>query len=90
MGTITPVFSETVEAGKVVDQYPAPDTEVEEGEKVNLTVSQGPDPNVQEKDVTVTVYIPLPSTGEIVNLVVMMDGAIVLEANYDTAMDTFA
>ena len=90
LGTITPVFSDTVEAGKVVDQYPAPDTEVSEGDKVNLQISQGPDPNAPVKDISLTVSIPLPDTGEIVNLVVMMDGSVLMEANYDTAMDSFA
>ena len=87
-GEIIPVYSDTVEAGKVVDQYPAANTEVSEGDKVNLNVSQGPDPATQPKEVTVTVDIPnIPDNGDVVNVTVMMDGNVLYENDIDTAMD---
>ena len=42
VGEIEHVSSETVPEGKVVEQWPEAGTEVEEGSKVNLTVSTGP------------------------------------------------
>ena len=87
-GEIIPVYSDTVEEGKVVDQYPAPNAEVSEGDKVNLNVSQGPDPDTQPKEVTNTVSIPnIPDTGEIINVSVMMDGVVIYENDIDTAME---
>jgi serine/threonine-protein kinase len=87
VGTITQVYSDTVEAGIVVDQYPAATTEVEEGSKVNLMVSKGPDPSKLPKDVTKTVYINLPDTGTEINVQVLMDGSVVYEGDADTTMD---
>ena len=87
-GEVLEVYSDTVEAGKVVDQYPAATTEVSEGEVVNLNVSKGPDPATQPKEVTVTVPIPnIPDTGEVVNVAVMMDGQVIYENDIDTAME---
>ena len=87
VGEITPVYSDTVEAGVVVDQYPAVTTMVSEGTKVNLQVSQGPDPASQPKEVTKTVDISLPDRGDVVNVQVMMDGAVVFSQDVDTAME---
>ena len=71
-----------------MDQYPAMGTVVKEGDTINLMVSQGPDPStVVPNDVTLDVNIPLPPTGDFVNLVVMMDGDVIWEDEYDTAMD---
>ena len=91
IGTITPAFSSTVEAGVVMDQYPAAETIIKEGDKVNLIVSQGPDPSIPIiEDITKTVQIPLPTSGDVVNLVLMMDGDVIWESEYDTAMEAFA
>ena len=87
VGTITPVYSETVPAGIVVDQYPAATTEVTEGTMVNLQVSQGPDPSTIPKDVTLPIEVALPDTGEVVNVQVMMDGRVVYAGDVDTAME---
>lgn len=88
VGLVEPVFHDTVEAGTIVDQYPAMGTVVKEGDTINLMVSQGPDPStVVPNDVTLDVNIPLPPTGDFVNLVVMMDGDVIWEDEYDTAMD---
>ena len=48
VGEVEPVYDDTVPKGQVMDQYPAPETEVEEGSSVNLVVSLGPDPATQE------------------------------------------
>ncbi len=48
VGEVKQVYSDTIEEGRVVFQYPAADTEVEEGTKVNLQVSMGPDPAAQQ------------------------------------------
>ena len=90
-GEVLSVFSETIPAGVVVDQYPAAGAEVDEGMSVNLRVSKGPDPSlVPQIQVTKEIEIPLPLEGDLVNLVVMMDGKIVLEARYDAAMNPSA
>lgn len=86
VGTITQVWSDTIEAGKVVSQYPVATTVVNEGSKVNLEISKGPDPDAQPKEVTLTIEIPLPNTGSVVNVQVMMDGAVIYQENADTAM----
>ena len=87
-GEVKEVYSDTVEAGVVVDQYPAAYTTVEEGTTVNLNVSKGPDPATQPKEITKTVTIEnVPDTGEIVNVAVMMDGAVVYEDDINTAME---
>lgn len=87
VGEITPVYSDTVEAGVVVDQYPAVTTMVSEGTEVNLLVSQGPDPANQTQEVTKTVDITLPDTGGVVNVQVLMDGAVIFSQDVDTAME---
>jgi len=90
VGTVTPVFHDTVEAGIIVDQYPAFGTSVKEGDTINLMVSQGPDPStITPNDVTITMDITLPPTGDIVSLVVMMDGEVIWESEHDTAMEAF-
>lgn len=86
VGTITPVYSDTVEAGVVVDQYPSVLTEVQEGTKINLNVSQGPDPSSVPQNVTKTVDINLPDTGGVVNVQILMDGSVVCNEDVDTAL----
>jgi len=92
VGRVDPIHSDTVEEGKVISQYPAPNTEVTEGTVVNLQISQGPDPATidpgpveREK----TVYIDLPSnTIGTVELKVVMDGAEVFRQSVDADMET--
>lgn len=42
-GTVKPQSSDTVEANFIINQSPAPYTEVEEGTKIDIVVSQGPE-----------------------------------------------
>ena len=44
VGKVTPVYSETVEEGRVCDQDPSANREQPEGTKINLSVSKGPTP----------------------------------------------
>ncbi len=44
VGELSQDYSDTVEAGKVIEQSPAPDTRQGRGEPVNLLVSLGPEP----------------------------------------------
>ena len=88
VGEVKEVYSDTVEAGLVVDQYPAAYTTVKEGDEVNLNVSKGPDPATQPKEITKTITIDnIPDTGEVVNVAVMMDGAVIYENDINTAME---
>ncbi|MGI5963078.1 MAG: Stk1 family PASTA domain-containing Ser/Thr kinase [Lawsonibacter sp.] len=83
---VTEVFSDTVEAGIIVDQYPVAGTEVAEGDTVNLQVSKGPDPSTQPQEITKTITIrDIPNNGEIVNIAVMMDGNVIYENDVDTS-----
>ena len=61
VGEIEHVSSETVPEGKVVEQWPEAGTEVEEGSKVNLTVSTGPEnPDIpQTSTQTLTINLPV-------------------------------
>jgi len=87
LGSVIPAYSSSVEAGKVMDQYPAAGDEVEEGSEVNLTVSKGPDPTLAPpEESTETVTLPLPATDGEVYVSVTLDGAIVYEDTVDTAM----
>ena len=64
VGEIEHVSSETVPEGKVVEQWPEAGTEVEEGSKVNLTVSTGPEnPDIPQTS-TKTLPINLPVVDE--------------------------
>lgn len=87
VGRVDEVYSDTVEAGKVAGQYPAAAEEVPEGTEVNLQISKGPDPANQTQEVTKTVDITLPDTGGVVNVQVMMDGAVIFSQDVDTAME---
>src|SRR5699024_6008063 len=42
-GEVRPQYSDTIEANVIMNQYPDPYTEVEEGTKIDLVVSQGPE-----------------------------------------------
>ncbi len=89
------VFSETVPKDWVVSQYPVKNTMVEEGDTVRIQLSKGPDPSLEPPkppkpaEVTKEITIPLPEhmDGGIVKLTVMLDGMVILEENFDTAMD---
>jgi len=86
VGSVTPVYSETVGVGKVVSQYPDATTTVKEGTRVNLEISKGPDPSLPPPEVTKTVTIQLPDAGKVINVQVMMDGDLIHIENVDTAM----
>lgn len=87
VGEIEQVFDDTIAAGKVAGQYPAPLTEVPEGTRVNLQISKGPDPATLPKEITKTIEISLPDNGVVVNVQVLMDGQVILAKNVDTAME---
>ncbi|WP_104102954.1 Stk1 family PASTA domain-containing Ser/Thr kinase [Arthrobacter sp. 08Y14] len=44
VGAVTEEYSETVDAGKVISQFPAPDTQLRRDTAVNVVVSLGPAP----------------------------------------------
>ena len=86
------VYHDTVEAGRVIIQYPEAETMVPEGTKVNLQVSMGPDPSTQQspnepEEVNLTFPGQLPATGEIVNVRATLDGEEVYNQDVDTAME---
>ena len=92
-------YSDTVEAGKVISQYPIAETEVPEGTEVNLIISAGPDPSTLTTDppenqnpipVTKSFTVPLDGYEGDVNVRVLMDGAQVWNRNYDATMETAA
>lgn len=87
VGDFKEVFSDTVPAGTVVDQYPAVSNVVAEGTKVNLQISKGPDPDAQPKEVTKTITVDLPVYDEVVNVQVLMDGELVYGSDVDTSME---
>ena len=45
VGDVNKIYSDTIPEGAVVEQYPNAGTEVAEGEKVNLRISQGSNPS---------------------------------------------
>ena len=53
-GNLKEEYDDTVEAGKVISQYPLKDTDVTEGTEVNLVISLGPDPSTLPPDPPVT------------------------------------
>ncbi len=79
-GEVTEVYDDTIPAGSVVSHYPLPAAVVDEGTKVNLQVSKGPE------EVEKTVDITLPDTGGVVNVQVLVGGSPILNQDVDTAM----
>ena len=75
VGEIEHVSSETVPEGKVVEQWPEAGTEVEEGSKVNLTVSTGPEnPDIpQTSTKTLTINLPVVDETDPVQSINVMD-----------------
>ena len=73
------VYSDSVEAGTVIAQYPDAGTVVEEGSTVNIQVSKGPDPATAPKTVTRQVTVAVPMDSGTVNVKVTMDGEVVYE-----------
>ena len=88
VGKTDKVYSDTVEAGKVVGQYPAAYTQVDAGTKVNLQISKGPDPASAPKEVTQNVDIDLPVSSQNVSVQVIMDGEVIFDESVDAAMNT--
>ena len=99
IGDIDQEYSATVPAGTVMDQYPAADTQVSEGTKVNLQISLGPDPSTivepepeEEPEVnpdgSKTVSIPLPAADGMIHLRVEVDGEAIFDGDVDAAMNT--
>ncbi|MEI3141478.1 MAG: PASTA domain-containing protein [Lawsonibacter sp.] len=88
VGKTDEVYSDTVQAGKVVGQYPAAYTQVEAGTKVNLQISKGPDPASAPKEVTKNVDIDLPVSSQSVSVQVIMDGEVIFDESVDAAMNT--
>ena len=88
------VYSDDVEEGRIITQYPEFNAMVTEGTKVNLQVSMGPDPSTlppeEPDEVHLTIPVPLPATGEIVTVRATLDGVEVYNQDYDTAMEAAA
>lgn len=79
-GSIRQEHDDTVEAGKVVSQYPLANTEVTEGTEVNLIISLGPDPGTQTPPPIITdpggpgtVPVPDPPPAAAVTKTVRID-----------------
>jgi len=96
IGNIDSVNHPTVPAGNVIEQYPAAETQVSEGTKVNLQISLGPDPSTitpepeipDEGDVvTQVVSVSLPTHDDIIHVTVTLDGETLLDEDVDAAMD---
>ena len=102
IGDVREEYHDTIPAGQVMDQYPAADTPVSEGTKVDLRVSLGPDPSTMpEPDPgpppgygipgTVTgtkaVDIPLPASDGYVELLVRSDNRVFFDAEVNAAMN---
>ena len=64
VGEVVHVSNETVPEGKVIEQWPEAGTEVEEGSKVNLTVSTGPENPGIPQTATKILTINLPVVDE--------------------------
>jgi len=93
-GNIRSEHDDTVEEGKVVSQYPLPDTQVSEGTEVNLIISLGPDPATQQppeppasEGVTKDVEIPLHGYSGTVTIQVLMDGVEVAHKTEDANLN---
>ncbi len=88
-GEVLKEFSDTVPEGCVIKQYPEAGAKVDEGTQINLRISEGPDPStVTPEQSSKSIDITLPTSGDMVSVVVMLDGVVILSAEYDTAMDT--
>ncbi|WP_144469080.1 PASTA domain-containing protein, partial [Bacillus pumilus] len=59
-------YSDTVDKGQVISQSPKPGTPLKEGDKVTITVSDGPKPKVTKTVKVDNISIPYepPATGE--------------------------
>jgi len=99
IGNIDSEYHATVPAGNVIEQYPAAETQVSEGTKVNLQISLGPDPStipVPEPEPEVPdepvgakiISVPLPTRDGIVRVTVKMEEEILLDSEIDAAMNT--
>lgn len=99
IGDIDQEYSATVPAGTVMDQYPAADTQVSEGTKVNLQISLGPDPSTMVEpepeeepevnpDGSKTISIPLPAADGMIHLRVEVDSQAIFDGEVDAAMNT--
>ena len=80
-----PVWSSEYEAGVVVDQSVAADTQVPQGTKINLQVSKGVDPATVEK--TRTFNIILPVDAATVHVVVKDGQQVILDKTVDSSME---
>ena len=94
--TVIPVWSSEYKAGTVVDQSVEAYTEVPQGTKINLQVSKGPDPSIQEDTPgggtepsvqTRSFQIALPADAEKVHVVVKDGSAVVLDQTVNAAME---
>ena len=90
VGEVEEVYDDTVEAGKVVGQYPTAASVVPEGTKVNLQISKGPDPStLKPQEVTRDITVNLPADAEnIINVQILMDGDVVYAGDVDPAMES--
>jgi len=91
LGNVDEIYSDTVPAGEVTDQWPAASATVRGGDSVDLRVSQGPVPGVSTQTPGglegTTVSIPLPVFDGMIHLRVTMDGETIFNNNVDAAMN---
>jgi len=97
IGNINSIHNPSIPAGEVIEQYPAAETQVSEGTKVNLQISLGPDPSTlpaPEPDpsfgatTTKIVSISLPTRDGMVDVMVKLDGETILDTAIDAAMNS--
>jgi len=99
IGDVRDEYHPTVPAGSVIEQYPAAETQVSEGTKVNLQVSLGPDPSTilppepepeppADPSASQIISIQLPLRDGMVRVTAKADGEILLDTEMDAAMNT--
>ena len=91
---VVEVWDDNAPVGTVVSQYPVAGTTVDEGSKVNLQVSKGPDPNKpkptdqQPVPTTKTLDVQLPAGEGSVHVVITLDGRVVYDQTLPRSQGT--
>lgn len=89
VGQTEEVYDATILAGRVVYQDPGLNETVEEGTKVNLKISKGPDPSTLPPAQAVQeIPITLPDVDGVVVVRIDLDGVKVFEESVDCTMET--
>ena len=91
VGSVKHGYSSDYPEGQVCFQSVNEGTKVDQGTKINIIISDGPDPNTQPipSEVTKTVTFSLPDTGTTVNVEVKdSQGNTVHSSSYDTNLES--